>query len=372
MKVAIDARGAVWFRGTGIGTYVYQLVANLIEIDKVTPYILFWPSGAPVDFRLSPNFQVMEVSEHGDRTREEEYIASVLKAESVDVYHVPQNGLGVPKDVKAKLVVTIHDLIPYVLPQTCTLRYLQRFFTYVPRALEMAAQVITVSAQSRSDLIKILGVPEEKIVVIHEAPEPFYMPEDKAKAAEIVSKRYGVTSPYILYIGGFSLRKNLMGLLYAYSQIRDRLSMPRKLVIAGKPTGTYDRLKSLTTEFGLEEDVQFPGFIPVEDLVYLYSAADLFVYPSFYEGFGLPPLEAMACRVPVVTTTVSSMPEVVGDAAYLVDPYDPAAIAKAMLEVLEDSDLANRLAAKGFERAKSFSWRKTARHTLMVYEALTL
>lgn len=369
MKIGIDARAAIWYRGTGIGTYTYQIIKNLSRIDKTNNYRLFWPGNASKDFlEASENFDFDVVGETKDKFWEEIHIPARLAGDRVDVYHVPQNGIGLPGKKTCPQVVTVHDLIPYIYPETVGRGYQRIFLQEMPRIVEQADRIITVSEHSRRDLKRYFNLPDWKIDVIYEAADDIYRPLDKEACRTSVHQRYGVKERFILYVGGFSPRKNVPGLIRAYQKVIEDLS-DVILVIAGKPVRAFEELVSLVETLGLKDRVVFTGFVPTEDLPVIYNAASLFVYPSFYEGFGLPPLEAMACGTPVITSNVSSLPEAVDDAALAVDPHDVDALAAAMFDALSDPGLAADLIRRGLEKSNAFTWTKAAEQTLASYRA---
>lgn len=371
MKIGIDARAAIWYRGTGIGTYTFQILQNLGRIDRTNRYSLFWPGEEGHDLlHATANFSFDRVGENRDRFWEEVHIPARLADEGVDLYHVPQNGIGLPTKKTCAFVVTVHDLIPYVLPETVGKGYLKVFLAEMPRIMEMADQIITVSEFSKCDLKRYFNLPDGKISVTYLAAEDIYRPLDKAQARSLMAEKHGLTSEYVLYVGGFSPRKNVKGLIRAYAQIYKELGRDVDLVIAGKHVRAFEELVRTADQLGISHRVKFPGFIPVQDMPFLYNAASLFVYPSFYEGFGLDPLEAMACGVPTVCSSATSLPEVVGDSAWIVDPYNNEQLAEAMLKLLTNNDLAAEYAERGLIQSSVFSWRRTSWETLQIYRAV--
>ncbi|MDA8233635.1 MAG: glycosyltransferase family 1 protein [Clostridia bacterium] len=366
MKVGIDARGAVKYRGTGIGTYTHQLIRHLKALEG-EEYRLFWPGEEyrGLDLAGDEAFQLLEL--HRERYWEEVFIPHSLVRENIDIYHVPQNGLGLPKGKPCRYVVTIHDLIPYIFPETVGKGYLKEFLEQMPHIVEQADNIITVSNSSKDDLINLLDVPEDKISVIYEAPEPYYRPLPKEEAMTFVRENYGISNPFILYLGGFSPRKNLRVLINAYREIIANLDQPVELVMVGRESKEQKDAQMLAELTNLKRPVLWPGYVPTHQLPYFYNAAEVFVYPSLYEGFGLPPLEAMACGTPTVTTGVSSIPEVVGDAAVLVNPHDHLQLAQEIGRVLSNREMAHQYRIKGLARAARFNWLDTARATADVY-----
>ncbi len=376
MRIAIDARGATRYRGTGIGTYTYQLVERLRELDVWNDYTLLVepepsggvPADSPAPPRpFAPRLRRLEIAA-GQREEEAREVARSVREAGFDLLHLPQNGLGLDPNLPGKVVVTVHDLIPYTLPQTCSPNYLTRFLGEMPRIVERADLILTVSHFSRGELVRLLDVPPEKIAVTHEAAEEVYRPQ-APQSCRAVRERYGLQEPYILYVGGFSLRKNLLGLLHAFSMVADDLA-GFVLFLPGSAGRQMDRLRQVASELGIGHRVGFPGSVPLRDLPGLYTAASVFVYPSLYEGFGLPVLEAMACGAPCAVARASSLPEVAGEAALYFDPHQAEDMALGLRRLAQDEALAERHRQRGNARAASFSWRATVLRTLLAYENL--
>ena len=292
-------------------------------------------------------------------------IAWLARRRRLDVVHDPTGALPLLLTGAAR-VVTIHDAIPYVYPQTSTRLDWLIYHVWLPLAVRQADAVITVSEQSRKDILTHLPVLPERVVVVSEAADRRFHPMEPAEVAPIL-RTYDVQQPYILYVGALESRKNLPRLLEAYALLRE-WSPQWRLVIVGARKWKFSPIFDAVQRLGLETHVTFTGYVEDEHLPALYAGADLFAFPSLYEGFGLPVLEAMACGTPVVTSNASSLPEVAGDAALLVDPYDVEQIAQAMWLVLSQPALAAALREKGLARAAQFSWERTARETIAVYE----
>ena len=344
----------------GIGTYTRELLAALQRLDcPVT--VLHAGCSDEKDVFCLPGARLLP----GLLTLGQIEIAIQARRHHLQLVHDP-TGSAPLYLTAARRVVTIHDVIPYVYPETSTRLDWLIYHTWLPMAVRRMHAIITVSQASKQDIMRYLSVPREKIMVIPEAAGAHYRPLSQ----EIIQPallRYGVTFPYILYVGSLESRKNLPRLLQAYAQLRE-WSQQWRLVIVGARRWKYTPIFDTVQELGLQSHVHFTGYVEEEDLPALYNGADLFVFPSLYEGFGLPVLEAMACGTPVITSNTSSLPEVAGDAALLVDPYDVDAIAGAMRQVLESPTLAAEMREKGLAQASRFSWERTARETVAVYK----
>lgn len=265
-----------------------------------------------------------------------------------------------------RTVVTVHDIAPLLFPSR-RLGMSQLSWLWALKGTLRAKQLISVSAFTRQMLIEHCRVSSERIVVIPEGVEPAFRPLPR-EAAEELRRRYALPdAPLLLHVGHTQPRKNLEGLLHALAIVRRRNSHAVLLQVGGVPTA---RQRTLVESLGLRDAVHFLGPVPESDLIAFYNLADVFVFPSLYEGFGFPPLEAMACGTPVVASRAASLPEVVGDAGLLVDPRDPEALAAAVHRVLQDRELAEGLRRRGLARARQFTWERTARETLAVYEAM--
>lgn len=259
-------------------------------------------------------------------------------------------------------VITIHDLTPILFPDEHPRGVPAFFRLLLPRTLRDAGMIIADSGSTKSDLMHTLHIPEEKIRVVYPGVDSRFRPADDCGIRE----KLRLEGPFILTVGTIEPRKNLVGLLNAYRELRDG-GIRHRLVVAGGLGWRYDRIFPTVRSLGLEDSVTFTGYVDSADLPALYSAADVFAYPSLYEGFGFPPLEAMACGCPVVTSDVSSLPEVAGDAAILVNPRDSSAIAAGIRELLGDESLRADMSRKGREQALRFSWERCVRETAAVY-----
>ncbi len=369
MKIALDARGATWYKGTGIGTYTNQVLNYLLNNDSLNQYHLYW-AGSNYKSMYRENVTINISSKRHHRFFEDYFIPQNLKNNNIDIYHVPQNGIGLSRKITCPTVSTIHDLIPYVMPETVGKGYLKKFIAQMPEIIQASSKIITVSEFSKKDIMRIFDVEEEKIKVTHLAADHIFSPIDKNEAKEYIKNKYNISGDFLLYLGGFSPRKNVKSILIAYSLIYKNLPKDYKIVILGPSKDDHSTLNKLASSLNIKDKVIFTGFAPHDDLPRFYNAATVFIYPSFYEGFGLPPLEAMSCKCPVITSNVSSIPEIVGDGAILINPFDTDEIKNAMEKVLSDENLRNEMSEKGYERSKLFSWEITAKETLNVYKEL--
>jgi glycosyltransferase involved in cell wall biosynthesis len=369
MRIAIDARGINWYRGTGIGTYTDNVLKNLLKMDSENYYHIYWSGNSYEEFQQA-NTQVVMASRKHQRFFEQNYFPENSRKSKIDVFHVPQNGIGLYEKVECKKIATIHDLIPYIMPETVGRGYLLKFLREVPKVIDICDSLITVSEWSKQDILKFFPVEKDKIFVTPLAADDKYKPIDKEKCRDFLSKAYNINNPFILYIGGFSPRKNVKALITAFSKIYKQLNADYNLVIVGATKDQGQYLSEFSNNLELASKIIFTGFAPEEHLPILYNGCEAFVYPSLYEGFGLPPLEAMNCGTPVITSNLTSIPEVVGDAGILIDPYDEEQLKDSMIRLLNDDKLKAEYSIKGLARAKNFSWEKTAEKTLEAYKKI--
>ncbi|HEY5562000.1 MAG TPA: glycosyltransferase family 1 protein [Clostridiaceae bacterium] len=371
MKIGIDGRASQWYRGTGIGTYSYQLINSIRTTDKENDYLLFMSKDRREDISLSENISINEITKNIDNNFWDEVnMPNILKNKEIDLYHVPQNGIGLPKEKNCSFVITLHDVIPFKMPETVGEKYLKIFLEEVPKIIPLCDGIITVSNFSKNDIAETFNYPKEKIHVTYLASEDIYHPLNKEKCKSFIKENYSIAPNFLLYIGGFSPRKNILGLIEAFSKVNQTFDKELKLVIVGKLGKSYDIYKERAEKLGVADSVIFTGFIPITDLPYFYNACEIFVYPSFYEGFGLPPIEAMACGTPVITSSITSIPEVVENAAILIDPHDINALSESIIMCLSDSDLRKTLIQRGLLKTSKLSWKETAKQTVEIYKKI--
>jgi glycosyltransferase involved in cell wall biosynthesis len=367
VRIAIDAHSV----GTGLGgneTYAANLIEALGDIDNRNEYTLYVTTRAAVD-RFSnrwPNFRVRSTLPHTPLIRIPLTLSAELRRRPVDLLHVQYTA---PPLVPCPVVATIHDLAFEHLPETFKRRSWMQMRLTVRHTAKTAAHIITSSDFSRQDISETYRISRDRITVT-----PFAAPSSFAPASEPEIQRvrnaYGIDGEYVLAVGSIQPRKNLVRLMAAYSSLRRRRPQDKlpQLVLVGKCAWLYDDTLRTIDELELQRSVILTGYVSESDLPALYSGALCFVYPSYFEGFGLPPLEAMKCGAPVIVGNKTSLPEVVGDAGVMVDPFDVEAISAAIERVVSDASLRATLRAKGLEHAKCFDWRETARQTLAVYK----
>ena len=371
MKIGIDARAAKWYRGTGIGTYTYQLAKNVSQMDKLNDYLLFFPDENLTDFDIEENIDIKNIADiKKENFWEEIDIPNLLSNTGIDIYLVPQNGIGLPVEKTCPFVITLHDVIPYRMQETVGPQYLKIFKNEVPEIIKRCDAIITVSEFSKKDILNTFDFPQDKIFTTHLAAEDIYFPRNKMKCREFISTNYNIKENFILYVGGFSPRKNIKGLIKAFSMIKPSLTSSYKLVILGKKGRSYYEYRDYAISLNLKEDVIFTGYVPVNELPIFYNAAEIFCYPSFYEGFGLPPIEAMACGTPTIASNSTSIPELLEDAAIYIDPYNPWDIGEKLLNLLDNENLRYDMYFKGLKQSNKFSWKKTGLETIEILKTI--
>ena len=368
MKFSIDARGINLYKGSGIGTYTENLLRELLNIDTKNNYSIFW-TGENYENYKKDNSKIIFTSRKHGTFYENYYYPNYIEENNIDMHHIPQNGIGLNELYTSPLVVTIHDLIPYILPETVGRGYLQRFLRDMPLIVNNSKIILTVSEYSKKDIMKFFPfVDEEKIFVTPLAANKSYKPLNKPDCLEYIKNKYSIDSPFILYIGGFSTRKNVKELIIAFNKIKKSLKKDYKLVLCGSIKDEGVKLQNLCKELLIDDKIIFTGFIPDDELPLFYNAAELFVYPSLYEGFGLPPLEAMSCATPVITSNLTSIPEVTKDCAILIDPFNKDELASSILNLLNSESLLQEYSQKGYKNSLNFTWKNTAIATLKAYE----
>lgn len=371
MHIAINAHLLAHtqsFRRAGVSNYTEALLTHLGQIDRANRYTVYTTRGlGRAALGLPPNFRVrpslLPTINPRIRIPWEQLLApALLRLNGADVFHGVLN--VAPLFCPTPSVITIHDLAFLVFPQTFR-RVNRAYLTWATKvSAKRAARILTVSEATRQEVIRLLGVPPARVVVTYNACEERFRPPEPA-AIEAFRRRTGLPERFILFVSTLEPRKNVPTLLEAYAQIATSIDAP--LIIGGGKGWLYDEIFAKVEQLGLHDRVRFVGFIDRDEQPLWYAAATVFTLPSLYEGFGMPLLEAMACGTPVVTTTSSSLPEVVGDAGLTVPPTDAEALGAALLRLLTDADLRAELRERGLRQARRFSWRTTAAQTLRVY-----
>lgn len=365
MRIAIDARKLHDF---GIGTYVRNLLRHLARLDDRTEYVVLCrKADRGYVAEIGSNFRPVVEAAAPYSVREQYRLPLDLRREGIDLFHAPHYVL--PPLTPCRSLVTIHDCIHLLFPQYLPNRLAYSYARAVIwAAVKRADRILTVSDASKRDILRFFRVSAGKVEVIPNGiDERFSLVPSEQEVAR-VRERYLLHDPFLLYAGNIKPHKNLERLIDAFHRLRERGFDRLKLLIIGNEVSKYPTLRRTVHRHKLHTHVRFLGFVPDEMLAILYRLADVFVFPSLYEGFGLPPLEAMASGTPVVTSNLSSLPEVAGNAALLVDPYDPGAIAHAVERLLTDAALRAEMVARGLARASEFSWARSVRRIREIYE----
>ena len=364
MRIGIDARKLHDF---GIGTYIRNLLRQLARLDRQTEYVVLCrPDDREGLAQLGENFRAVPETSGNYTLNEQIRIPLALRREGVTLFHAPHYVL--PPLVRIRSVVTIHDCIHLMFPQYLPSRFALAYArTSITLAARRATRVMTVSESSKRDILRFVDVEPEKIEVIYNAFDERFGVEPREEDVVRVRERYQLSDEFVLYAGNVKPHKNLERLIEAFNLVRKRGLDHLKLVLIGDEISKYAALRRAVHHHQLHKYVRFLGYLPEETLAVMYRLAGVFVFPSLYEGFGLPPLEAMASGTPVVTSNISSLPEVAGDAAVLVDPHFPEAIADGIHTVLTDEAVRRTLRDKGLARARQFSWEQSVRRVLEIY-----
>jgi len=364
VRIGIDARKLHDF---GIGTYIRNLLRHLARLDHDTEFVLLArPEDRQQLASLGENFRAIAETAGNYSVAEQLKIPVALKREGVQLFHAPHYVL--PPLVTCRSVVTIHDCIHLMFPQYLPNRFALGYArTSISLAARRATRVLTVSHSSKRDILRFVDTEPDKIDVIYNAYDERFGVEPDEQDVVRVRERFQLNDEFVLYAGNVKPHKNLERLIEAFQLVRQRGLDHLKLVLIGDDISRYAALRRAVHRHQLHKYVRFFGYVPEETLAVMYRLAGVFVFPSLYEGFGLPPLEAMASGTPVVTSNVSSLPEVAGDAALLVDPYHPESIADGIYQVLSDEALRRTLRKKGLDRARQFSWEQSVGRVRAIY-----
>jgi glycosyltransferase involved in cell wall biosynthesis len=369
-RIGIDCR-VLSEELTGIGHYLFNVLTNLLEIDKTNQYYLYshqdfpFPDYPNCHKRIGSKSKLLSSTwwlfTEGHR---------LIKQDSLDVFWAPWPFLP-PWKLAKKIAIIVPDLTWKRYPQTIHWKILALCQLLARHSIHQSDVIFVISLATQDDLKKFYPNTKAQIHLAYNGLNKGFVPMDRPNSSSFISKKYKCSSKYILNVGTVEPRKNILTLLKAFHFLKSNFKVPHELLIAGAKGWKNSEIYSEYKKLNLENDVKFLGYIPQEDVSQLYSGAEVFVFPSLYEGFGFPVLEAMACGCPVVASNVSSIPEVLGDAGILIDdPKDHEAFANQIYALLKDEKLRNQLITKGLERAKIFSWDKTAQRILEVFTSL--
>lgn len=373
MKIGFNCRFMHAAYLTGVERYARNLLVSMIEAGEHDEFVLFGckdQSGAiskrsNVSFLGSCNYKSAILRQAWEQIA----LPRLARKARVDLLINPSNTAPLYFD---RNVIVIHDLAFLEHPEWFSSGFVRLYKAVVPKAARRAEAILTVSEFSKSRIVDMLGVPHEKVHVVCQGVDPAFHPTAKGEVQR-VRRKFGLNQPYVLFVGSITPRKNLSTAIAAFAIVKKKLSTPHILAVAGVNSFQFPkqgRPHPIGCGAGEDDDIRAIGYADDDDLPGLYTGADVLVYPSLYEGFGLPPVEAMACRTPVITSNCTSLPEAVGDAAIIVDPKDADEIANSILKILGNPELAGNLRERGLERAKLFNWKTTAQNALEVCRQL--
>jgi glycosyltransferase involved in cell wall biosynthesis len=371
VKIAIDIRRMTEF---GVGTYIRNVVRTLGRLDHENEYQLI---GSPAKVEeigsLPPNFHAVALVTPERTLQGYREFRGALQRHNCDLVHIP-NLFSIPRMLPCPYVMTVHDMLEHMSRSHRRGNFLRSLhFQMTKRVLAGAARIFAVSNFTRNEIEKLFEVPSGHVDVVYNAIDERFLRGHASPAdRDLIARRYQVTYPFLLYAGRISPHKNVVRMIEAFSALktelgRDKIYPDLKLIIIGDDLSGNPDLRRTVVRSGVQHDVRFLGFVPIEVLRIFYDEAKVFVFPSLYEGFGLPPLEAMAHGTPVVTSNVSSLPEVVGNAAVLVNPENVFEIMRALYRVLTDKALRDRMKERGYQQAARFSWDASVRRMLEAY-----
>jgi glycosyltransferase involved in cell wall biosynthesis len=358
----------------GVGTYIRNVVRTLARLDRDSKYFLIGSLAKVAECgALPPNFHAVALDARDDTLKGNLDFRAIVKRLGCDVVHIPHL-FWIPRGLSCPYVLTVHDLLEHMYGSRNASTLRRNLHFYLTRhVLRKAARVIAVSQFTRNEIEKLLAIPDARIEVVYNAIDERFLRGHATDAdRELIAQRYLVNYPFILYAGAIRPHKNVVRIIEAFSALKSELQKEQqfpdlKLIIIGDDLSSHPRLRRTVVRSGVQNDVRFLGFVPIEVLRIFYDVAKVFVFPSLYEGFGLPPLEAMAHGTPVVTSNTSSLPEVAGNAALLVNPENVFEIRRALQRVLLDPALRERMKQRGYEQAQRFSWTNSVARILEIY-----
>ncbi len=358
----------------GVGTYIRNVVRTLARLDRDSKYFLIGSPAKVAEFGPLPsNFHAVALGRGDDTLKGNLDFRAIVKRLGCNVVHIPHL-FWIPRGLSCPYVLTVLDLLEHMYGSrnASSLRR-NLHFHLTRRVLRRAARVIAVSQFTRNEIEKLLNIADERIEVVYNAIDERFLRGHATEAdRELIAQRYQVNYPFILYAGAIRPHKNLVRIIEAFSALKSELEKERqfpdlKLIIIGDDLSSHPRLRRTVVRSGVQNDVRFLGFVPIEVLRIFYDVAKIFVFPSLYEGFGLPPLEAMAHGTPVVTSNTSSLPEVAGNAALLVNPENVFEIQRGLQRALLDPVLRAQMKQRGYEQAQRFSWTTSVSRILEIY-----
>lgn len=374
MKIGVDARGLHW---PGVGRYIRELIHGLAEVDNKNHYIIYFSSRDELESNpfTNQNFKSAVVPVPCMTMKEQLLLPLQLMKDKLDLFHA--TCFVAPIFHPCPFIVTIHDLQlkinrDWFPPLRGIRKYSARaYYDFMNwNAVSYSRKIITVSHHTRKEILRYFPRAEKKLAVIHHGINPNFHPVKSPETISRIKEKYNIHGKYILFVGTLNKRKNLSRLLSAFSELQGVLH-EYKLVVAAKIDHRYPEPIKLTEQLGIVDKVLYIGYVPSGDLPPLYSGSSVCVIPTVHESFCFPVVEAMACGVPVITSNVTSLPEIAGDAAYLVNPYNTEDMKEAIQKVISDQSVRNILIEKGLSRVKQFSWRTAAEKVVAIYEEVS-
>jgi len=358
----------------GIGTYIRNVVRTLARLDRESKYFLIGSLAKVAECGpLPPNFHALALEGGDNSVKGNLDFRAIVRRLHCDVVHIPHL-FWIPRGLPCPYVLTVHDLLDHMYAsRDASSIWRSVHFQLTRRALSRAARVLAVSQFTKSEIERLFRIPGERTEVVYNAIDERFLHGHASQAdRELIAERYQVTYPFILYAGAIRPHKNVVRIIEAFSALKSELEKEGqfpdlKLIVIGDDLSSHPRLRRTVVRSGVQNDVRFLGFVPIEVLRIFYDVAKIFVFPSLYEGFGLPPLEAMAHGTPVVTSNDSSLPEVTGNAALLVNPENVFEIQRALQRALLDSALRTKMKQRGYEQSQKFSWTTSVSRILEIY-----
>lgn len=366
MRIAYDVT-SLCVPQSGVGTYTLNLLSHLNALpgDEIVPFAHRSVNGYTESLGSVPRISRVGLN----KTL---WMQAVLPVElarmEIEVCHFLNNVSSVWTPCPS--ILTIHDMTLWLFPEYHYRRRQLAMRPFIPLSARRAAAIVVNSHSTKRDLVRILGVPEEKVHVVYGAAAPCFRLLPRSAALDEVRRRYSLPDHFVLYVGTIEPRKNLVRLLHAFAELRQKHKLPHSLLLVGQRGWKDEEVFATMEQLQLGDAVRFLGHVPLDSLVALYNLADAMAFPSLYEGYGLPVIEAMACGTPVVTSPNGALQEVVGEAAEIIDPLDTRSIAEGLVRVLTDSGWRDELRRRGLERAASFTWQAAALQTRQLYDAV--